>query len=436
MSKIQPQERITELASKEEALLKDILSYIARRNFVLLSGLGVGLVTALMALMFSVSPVGQESLTVISNALGIIVTPLNFLTVSMIVLTVGYSIGPLWFQFHITRAENKIQSIRKEIDDIALLIPETRLSYLQKRFLSVTTRSGRTDWIDNKRREQSEFLRKLVGDVLATLEKIENYGRESFPSTQRLPDWDDAQFMITQWEELLRDEEQELRGERNWKGMSVLIALAYLALLIYAIPYFNSLQTASSYTVFGIPFPIIVWSAVGSLAAILYRFYKSPRRVNFEIEFRWLIARPIIGIIMGALAYLALISGLIVFNTTESAPLDPQKAGFLAQYWIVAFLAGFSDKFYEKIIEWLVGKFTGAQDITESSDKTSRSEKNEPNKMPIQTGGKNLGGSLITSSAQEKNETKSEPDVVDDINEKKVSSTKEAKNTKKTSTKP
>ncbi|MGB5595592.1 MAG: hypothetical protein WBM62_16370, partial [Crocosphaera sp.] len=54
-----------------------------------------------------------------------------------------------------------------------------------------------------------------------------------------------------------------------------------------------------------IPVWVIFWGALGSLSAILYHFYTENKRVKFSKEFRWLIARPIIGIVMSAVAYLA-----------------------------------------------------------------------------------------------------------------------------------
>jgi len=69
---------------------------------------------------------------------------------------------------------------------------------------------------------------------------------------------------------------------------------------------------------FGVPVGVILWGAAGSLAAILYRFYTEQGRIRFATEFRWLIARPIIGIIMGGVVFIALNLGARSVNELAS----------------------------------------------------------------------------------------------------------------------
>lgn len=112
--------------------------------------------------------------------------------------------------------------------------------------------------------------------------------------------------------------------------------------------------------IIGIPISVMLWAALGSLAAVLYRFY-TQEFGKITKEIRWLIARPIIGIIMGCLSYLAILSGLIIFgNNTPS--LETSENSKLYVFWIVAFLGGFSDRFFESIINLLAGKFTPKND--------------------------------------------------------------------------
>ncbi len=63
---------------------------------------------------------------------------------------------------------------------------------------------------------------------------------------------------------------------------------------------------------------------------------------------------------MGAVVYLALVSGMVLFGVTPSAASQPNVAsapsGRIEVYWIISFLAGFSDKFYIGIINLLVEK--------------------------------------------------------------------------------
>jgi len=123
----------------------------------------------------------------------------------------------------------------------------------------------------------------------------------------------EAQSIISSINKLILTEEDELREQRNWRNFAIAIMAFYIFILaIVALPisYFSDSQ--QRIYIFGVPLLVIIWSALGSLAAILYRFYTEVARVRFDVEVRWLIACPIIGIIMGAIAYLTLKSGLIL----------------------------------------------------------------------------------------------------------------------------
>lgn len=294
---------------------------------------------------------------------GLPVVPLGiFITLLILSLCVG-AIPFMLYRNRLNYARANVDKIDGEIEEIKLSSPKLRLRYLQKQHLVIGSSAGRLNWIDKRRRAKSEELRQKIGDDLGILEKVQINGRLQ---NMYVPDWDDVQFNLARWGELINDERRELNENRNWKFMSVGIALMYLVLIIAGVPAFDTIED-----VFGIPFPIIIWSGLGSFAAILYRFYKSPDRIKFEKELRWLIARPIIGIVMGAVSYLALVSGALVFSATPSAdlPASLKDSGQLWQFWIVAFLSGFSDKFYEKVIEWLTSKFTaGTEDGTEEKD--------------------------------------------------------------------
>ena len=60
---------------------------------------------------------------------------------------------------------------------------------------------------------------------------------------------------------------------------------------------------------------------------------------------------------MGSLSYLAIVSGLIIFGAVPE--MTPATAiGRPQLLWAIAFLGGFSDKFFEAIIRVMVGKFS------------------------------------------------------------------------------
>jgi hypothetical protein len=103
-----------------------------------------------------------------------------------------------------------------------------------------------------------------------------------------------------------------------------------------------------------LPVQVLFWSIIGSFAAILYRFtHAGDSELNEPL--RWLFARPLTGIIMGAIAYLVLRVGLITIQSDQSvASLGGKEA-----VWLIAFLAGFSDRFSDVLLRNVVGKFGG-----------------------------------------------------------------------------
>lgn len=145
--------------------------------------------------------------------------------------------------------------------------------------------------------------------------------------------------------------------ERRLHWVVPVIVGVYIALIVAVVVLFGRRWTvASEIPVVGVPWSVVLWAAIGSLAAILYRFYTHrPSRLSEEI--RWLFARPIIGIIMGAVVYLAVMSGLFIFggSTVADVSLGTSRAPL---WWLVAFLAGFSDKFFEMIIRAVGERFT------------------------------------------------------------------------------
>jgi hypothetical protein len=69
-------------------------------------------------------------------------------------------------------------------------------------------------------------------------------------------------------------------------------------------------------------------------------------------EFRWLIARPIIGIIMGSIAYLGVVSGMLILSTSNGTTGTVREE----IVWLLAFLGGFSDRFFESVIAALLAR--------------------------------------------------------------------------------
>jgi hypothetical protein len=102
-----------------------------------------------------------------------------------------------------------------------------------------------------------------------------------------------------------------------------------------------------------LPLPILLWSAIGSFTAILYRF-NSSGDIELRDPLRWLFTRPLTGIVMGTMAYLAMKIGMLA-----AVPDKASSLGSLELMWVVAFLGGFSDRFADTLLRSLVGRFGG-----------------------------------------------------------------------------
>jgi hypothetical protein len=103
-----------------------------------------------------------------------------------------------------------------------------------------------------------------------------------------------------------------------------------------------------------LPVQVLFWSIIGSFAAILYRFtHAGDSELNEPL--RWLFARPLTGIIMGAIAYLVLRVGLVTIQSDQPAA----SLGGKEAVWLLAFLAGFSDRFSDILLRNVVGRFGG-----------------------------------------------------------------------------
>ena len=101
--------------------------------------------------------------------------------------------------------------------------------------------------------------------------------------------------------------------------------------------------------IFSVPVPIVLWSLIGSLAAMFYRFNTS---AETEDPLRILLTRPVFGVGMGMIVYFLIASFLV--PEIAAGSLGTHKA-----MWVVAFLAGFSDRFVDFTFNLIVGTLGG-----------------------------------------------------------------------------
>ncbi|MGH8059029.1 MAG: hypothetical protein ACREOH_17635, partial [Candidatus Entotheonellia bacterium] len=104
-----------------------------------------------------------------------------------------------------------------------------------------------------------------------------------------------------------------------------------------------------------VPISILEWAFAGAMVSVLYRlaYRKSIQRVDLEL-YTWAIAKPIIGLFMGALVYFLALAGA---KLLDGSPEALKNALWLN---VVAFVGGFSDELSVGLINRFVRRRLGA----------------------------------------------------------------------------
>ncbi len=126
----------------------------------------------------------------------------------------------------------------------------------------------------------------------------------------------------------------------------------------------------------GIPLPVLLWAVVGSLTSMLFRAGSYPFGTFLE-ALRWLIFRPLVGVVMGVLTYLMVKAGLIVF-AADGETRAPELI------WVIAFIGAFSDTLSVRLMQRLLGRFGDAEKApaaaAEAKPATAESEGARPSR--------------------------------------------------------
>lgn len=119
-----------------------------------------------------------------------------------------------------------------------------------------------------------------------------------------------------------------------------------------------------------IPLYVVVWSAIGSCAAVLYRVNWSTS-LEAEDPARLIVTRPIVGVVMGIVSYLIVQLGVLTLASEPAAgtvATPGSSTDFVASsrtvyfFSLMSFLMGFSDRFADSVLRSLVGRFGGDKD--------------------------------------------------------------------------
>lgn len=108
---------------------------------------------------------------------------------------------------------------------------------------------------------------------------------------------------------------------------------------------------------------MIIWSLIGSFAAMIHRFNRHPI-YDFDDAVKWMLTRPVQGVVLGSAFYLVLVSGLFLLisddtSTTTSSPVKDEVI------LVLSFLIGFSDRFVDSVFNALVDRYSSEKKDTE-----------------------------------------------------------------------
>jgi uncharacterized membrane protein YsdA (DUF1294 family) len=101
----------------------------------------------------------------------------------------------------------------------------------------------------------------------------------------------------------------------------------------------------------GLPTLVFAWGFFGGYAAVIFRhLLRVGDKWKFEFLWIWVVIRPILGAVMGAFLYLALVSGVLLFSS--QIVLEDIREQLIL---FIAFVGGFSERFWDVLINAVLG---------------------------------------------------------------------------------
>lgn len=175
--------------------------------------------------------------------------------------------------------------------------------------------------------------------------------------------WAESQQEAKRNQQLEKEEQVARELSILSKSAALVHVIVFVFLVIYilliGLAIFNGREfLADNFIVpiVGIPASVIIWSALGSLANMLYKYYKGSYISGVGNGLKWVLARPIVGVLMGAVVYLVMVTGLLLVGANAKPQVE--------LFWLFAFIGGFSDTIFEGVVQ-KVGLLTVEQKLTD-----------------------------------------------------------------------
>lgn len=200
----------------------------------------------------------------------------------------------------------------------------------------------------------------------STLKRLVNILSDQIVDTYKAKTEEDISLVDLSLESVRKEAEEYEQASNNRKlarRLAIIVPLLFLGLLCVLLGVgiwlfgwnFNSIIP-----IIQVPLPVLLWSTLGSCVAILYRFNTSGD-AELDDPLRWLFTRPLTGIVMGIVSYYVVLAGLLAIAPKEISSLTTTapSLGATVIFWLVPFIASFSDRFADKILKTLIGRFGG-----------------------------------------------------------------------------
>ncbi len=294
-----------------------------------------------------------------------------------------------WEQLHQAIAH---RSLREMITAIRIF-PGELAEHIRLRIPYWSEKTGRMQILQEQLKFQSH--RNQAGDLIATYEaglaKLKSLDRKEDYSLNRLHPMVLAIAEVeSSWQKLvnLSRSEERLAKRLRWAIGGVIVV--FMALVVAAMAVAPRLMPVNEPTpLLGIPPSVILWSFIGSFLALLMRFIQ---RRFWEIDdfFKWLLVRSLIGLIMGAVLYLVVISGFFAFSIVIGASANVQNTLPRPEiFWLLVFVGAANDKIAERILSAVTGLSiklfeTINESILKASDKETLAEEEKTGKGKAQ----------------------------------------------------
>jgi hypothetical protein len=187
------------------------------------------------------------------------------------------------------------------------------------------------------------------------------------------------------WSDLiaLGHSEERLVGRLRWATGGMIVA--FLVLIVAATLIAPRLiKVNEPIPLLGIPPSVLLWSFFGSFVALLMRFI---RRKFWAVSdlFKWFLARSLVGLIMGAILYLAVVAGFFVFGTIIGSPTSTLSVLPRPEIvWLLAFVGASNDRIAERVLSTVTGQGIRLFESINELGKVKSSKNDNPTAAPTE----------------------------------------------------